>query len=62
MSKTKQLKSIAKRSGLMGDYAYRKYKNHKGIEYLKASVSAYNVTLKAIKYQILYRSKKLNSK
>lgn len=55
MKHKKQLKKVGKNTFKMGNKMYKKFKKEGGIEHLRASVSAYNVTIKAIKYSLIFK-------
>jgi hypothetical protein len=55
MKTKRQLKKVADKNYDMGNQMYKTFKEKGGLEHLRASVSAFNVTLKAIKYQLIYK-------
>jgi len=55
--KNKQLNEIRKKSFKVGNILHKKFKKTGGTKAAEASMLAYNVTLRAIKYQILYKNK-----
>lgn len=57
MGTKKQVKKIKKNSFKMGNQMFKKFEKNGGTKTLKASCRAYNITLRAIKYGILYGKK-----
>lgn len=55
MKNKKCLKKVRNNTFKMGTKMYEKFQKDGGIEHLKASVASYNVTIKAIKYQLLFK-------
>jgi len=54
MGQKKQIRKIRKNTFKMGNKMFKAYKKKGGTKQLRASVRAYDVALRAIKYQILY--------
>ena len=55
MKDKKQLKKVRNNTFKMGTKMYEKFQKDGGIEHLRASVSSYNVTIKAIKYRLIFK-------
>jgi hypothetical protein len=58
MCQKKRLKKIESNSFEMGNKMYKTFKKEGGTEVLRASVAAYDTTLRAIKYKILFAKKR----
>jgi len=57
MRTKKQIRKIRKNTFKMGNKMYEKFNKEGNIEELRASVRAYDVSLKAMKYGFLYGKK-----
>lgn len=56
MKTKKQLKKVGNATFKMGMKMHRKFNKKGGIEHLRASVASFNVTVKAIKYRLIFKS------
>lgn len=55
MKTKKQLRKIGDKNYEMGNHMYNTYLEKGGIEHLRASVAAFNVSIKAIKYRLIFK-------
>ncbi len=58
ISEINKLKEISNSTFKMGNDMRDRYLNGGGITHINSSVRAYNVTIKAIKYQLIYSNNK----
>jgi len=57
MKTIKRLKEVERINYNLGKKLYKKHKKKGGASTAKASISAFNVTIKAMRYRLLFRDK-----